>query len=94
MQPSTRKIIWITLCSPKPIELNAIQELLEFTQGLDFGKYIRDAEVQSMIDQVKKRITEIESRPEVDEEIDEDVEGGGQSNNSEDEVEARLEVNC
>lgn len=40
------------------------QELLEFTQGLDFSKYIKDAEVQSMIDQVKRRIAEIERQSE------------------------------
>ncbi|CAM9619489.1 unnamed protein product [Discosporangium mesarthrocarpum] len=56
-------------------EEDEVEELLEFTKGLDFEKYIRDAEVQSMIDQVKKRIMEIESQPEVDE----DDNGGGES---------------
>ncbi|CAN0587975.1 unnamed protein product, partial [Ectocarpus sp. 12 AP-2014] len=37
-----------------------LEELLQFTQGLDFGRYIKDAEVQSMIDQVKRRILELE----------------------------------
>ncbi|CAN0352389.1 unnamed protein product, partial [Hapterophycus canaliculatus] len=44
------------------------QELLEFTRGLDFGRYIKDAEVQSMIDQVKRRIIELEGQQESNEE--------------------------
>lgn len=71
------------------------QELLEFTQGLDFGKYIRDAEVKTMIDQVKKRISEIEGQPEVDDErCSDDGEEGDNGRGGEplDEAEARLEV--
>ncbi|CAM9261673.1 unnamed protein product [Chrysoparadoxa australica] len=41
-------------------EEEELEELLAFTKNLDFDKYIRDAEIQSMIDQVKNRITELE----------------------------------
>lgn len=73
------------------------QELLEFTQGLDFSKYIRDVEVQTMIDQVKKRIQEIEGQPEVDEgaledDCNEDEGDGERSGRPLEEAEARLEV--
>ncbi|KAG5175572.1 hypothetical protein JKP88DRAFT_337645 [Tribonema minus] len=37
-----------------------VEELLAFTKSLDFDKYLRDAEVQAMIDQVKRRIQELE----------------------------------
>ena len=73
------------------------QELLAFTQGLDFGRYIRDAEVQSMIDQVKKRIAEIERQPEVDDRAvgadgDGDRGSSGGDEDPMDEAEVRLEV--
>lgn len=74
------------------------QELLQFTQGLDFGRYIKDAEVQSMIDQVKRRILELEGQPEVDEEGPEDDKDGsgdrdlGQDNDPLDEAEIRMQV--
>lgn len=47
-----------------------------------------------MIDQVKKRITEIEGQPEVDESADDDEggEGGGRDVDSLDDAEASLEV--
>lgn len=47
-----------------------------------------------MIDQVKKRITEIEGQPEVDESADDDEggESGGRDVNSLDDAEASLEV--
>lgn len=35
-------------------------ELIEFAKGLDFDKYIDDLEMQTMIDKVKKRVTELE----------------------------------
>merc|ERR1712046_427535 len=35
-------------------------ELLEFAKNLDYEKYIDDMEVQTMIDQVKQRIDELE----------------------------------
>lgn len=70
------------------------QELLEFTQGLDFGKYIRDVEVQTMIDQVKKRIAEIEAQPKVGDNVDDEEggEGDGRGRRPMDNAEARLEV--
>lgn len=75
------------------------QDLLEFTRGLDFGRYIKDAEVQSMIDQVKKRIMELEGQPEVDEEGVGDHDNSSDSDGSRgresdvlDETEARLQV--
>lgn len=67
-------------------EEDEVSELLAFTRDLDFDKYIRDAEVQSMIDQVKKRIQELEkqeqrandaaaaAQPEVDDSVDGDSE--------------------
>lgn len=77
------------------------QDLLEFTRGLDFGKYIKDAEVQSMIDQVKKRIIELEGQPEEDEEglgdddDNSDMDGStGRETDALDETEARLQVCC
>lgn len=75
------------LLSLRSLQLRNTQELLEFTQGLDFSKYIRDAEVQSMIDQVKKRITEMEEQPEVDETMEDD-----DKDRPLDEADARLEV--
>lgn len=64
------------------------QELLKFTRELDFTKYIRDAEIQSMIDQVKKRIDEIETKPEGDEDGDK----GGSAEDGKREAEEQLEV--
>jgi hypothetical protein len=43
-------------------EEDEVSELLAFTKDLDFDKYIHDAEVQSMIDQVKRRIQELEKQ--------------------------------
>lgn len=42
-------------------EEDEVEKLLNFTRNLDFEKYIQDAEVQSMIDQVKKRILSLEA---------------------------------
>jgi len=36
------------------------EELLEFAKGLDFDKYIDDLEVQTMIDRVQQRVSELE----------------------------------
>jgi hypothetical protein len=35
-------------------------ELLEFTEDLDFDKYIGDLEVQTMMDRLKRRVIELE----------------------------------
>ena len=35
-------------------------ELIEFAKGLDFDRYIDDLEVQTMMEKVQKRITELE----------------------------------
>eukprot|EP00752_Nemacystus_decipiens_P004145 g3794.t1 len=76
-----------------------LEDLLEFTRGLDFGRYIKDAEVQSMIDQVKKRILELEGQPEVEEEglgdddDHSDIDGRrGREGDALDETEARLQA--
>ncbi|CAM9177428.1 unnamed protein product [Ectocarpus sp. 12 AP-2014] len=75
-----------------------LEELLQFTQGLDFGRYIKDAEVQSMIDQVKRRILELEGQPEVDEECPEDDDDSsgdrdrGQDDDPLDEAEIRMQA--
>lgn len=37
-----------------------MDELLDFARGLDFEKYMGDVEVQTMINQVKRRIEELE----------------------------------
>ncbi|CAM9232480.1 unnamed protein product [Choristocarpus tenellus] len=84
-------------------EDNELEELLEFTKGLDFDKYIRDAEVHSMIEQVKKRIAEIESQSAYQEGSNGDAnsnqgngccdscDGGSDSNNESDScLEARI----
>lgn len=69
------------------------QDLLEFTRCLDFDKYIRDAEVQAMINQVKRRIAEIEAQPEVDGVDDDDMEHSDWRGRLRlHDVEARLEV--
>lgn len=49
-----------------------------------------------MIDQVKKRIAEIEAQPEVDDNVDDDEEeaGSGQDESALEDAEARLEVSC
>ncbi|CAM9105737.1 unnamed protein product [Phaeothamnion confervicola] len=41
-------------------ENGEVDSLLEFTRSLDFEKYIRDSEVQDMIDRVKRRIATLE----------------------------------
>ena len=70
-----------------------LQELLEFTRGLNFAKYIRDAEIQAMIDQVKKRIFEIEGQPELDEGFDDgNGHGEGRATDWNHDNEAKLEV--
>eukprot|EP00903_Cladosiphon_okamuranus_P010952 g10344.t1 len=73
-----------------------LEDLLEFTRGLDFGRYIKDAEVQSMIDQVKKRILELEGQPEVDEGGDDDnsdMDGSrGTEDDALDDAESRLQA--
>lgn len=59
-------------------EENEVNELLAFTKDLDFDKYIHDAEVQIMIDQVKRRIQELEKQEAIDEqhpEVDDDGTG-------------------
>jgi len=54
-------------------ENEEVDELLSFTKGLDFDKYIHDMEIQTMIDQVMKRINELENMEEDDIPEDEDV---------------------
>jgi hypothetical protein len=53
-------------------EEDEVSELLAFTKDLDFDKYIHDAEVQSMIDQVKRRIQELEKQEQADDTADND----------------------
>eukprot|EP00953_Heterococcus_sp_UTEX-ZZ885_P015177 8545-Heterococcus_DN1.PRE.3 len=53
-------------------EEDEVSELLAFTKDLDFDKYIHDAEIQSMIDQVKRRIQELEKQEQADDTADND----------------------
>eukprot|EP00953_Heterococcus_sp_UTEX-ZZ885_P015174 8544-Heterococcus_DN1.PRE.3 len=53
-------------------EEDEVSELLAFTKDLDFDKYIHDAEIQSMIDQVKRRIQELEKQEQADATADND----------------------
>lgn len=41
-------------------EQSEVDELINFAQSLDFDKYIGDMEVQTMMERLKKRITDLE----------------------------------
>lgn len=47
-----------------------IDSLIDFAQGLDYNKYINDIEIKMMIEQMKKRISSIESEIAEDEKRD------------------------
>jgi len=42
-------------------ELDATNELLDFANGLNFDKYIKDSEVSALIKSVRSRISELEA---------------------------------
>lgn len=56
------------------MELSEESDLLEFAKSLDFDKVIGDIEVQTMMEKLRKRITDLEKEVAVEEQRDADVE--------------------